>query len=164
MIISGTGDVNVGKENMKFSAQPFNYFGLQAILGDQEIKRDEIKFVPDFTLTLRKKCVYVKLSRQTYIEAIRAVKEKRPFDPSVNTVHENYRSKIISGGAAKIKKLSNAEMVKKKLNINTHNRSSSHGNTDIIAAAANNGPESINNTLNDSEDETMRAYLLAHKV
>lgn len=178
MIISGTGDVNIGKENMKFSAQTFTYFGLQAILGDQEIKKDtinidackEIKFVPDFSLTLRKKCVYVKLTRQAYIEAMRAVKEKRPFDSSVSTIHENYRSKIISGGAAKIKKLSNAEMMKKKLSLTQHSRSSSHGNTDIIAAMNNNkasesqyGTDESTN-LNDSEDETIKAYLLSHKV
>lgn len=79
LIISGNGEVIVGKENFKYTAHAYSYFGLQAIIGEAETKKDllseqcnkELNYLPDYSMTVREKCTFLRLTRQTYLKFVK---------------------------------------------------------------------------------------------
>lgn len=90
LILSGEATIEVGKEKLEFPAGPFAYFGVNALLAGSEtpdevleeetkLKNNESKnvffnesrqmkryYVPDFSLRVDDRCVYMKLDRELW--------------------------------------------------------------------------------------------------
>jgi hypothetical protein len=88
LILSGEATIEVGSEKLEFPAGPFAYFGVNALLAGSEtadevlqeeskLKENEKKnvffngsrqskkyYVPDFSLRVDDRCVYMKLGKQ----------------------------------------------------------------------------------------------------
>lgn len=91
LILSGEATIEVGKEKLEFPAGPFAYFGVNALLAgsdtaeevlqeESKLKENESKnvffneakqtnkryYVPDFSLRVDDRCVYMKLDRELW--------------------------------------------------------------------------------------------------
>lgn len=78
LILSGEAIIEVGQEKLEFPAGPFAYFGVNALLGgretpDQILQEDTTAnppthhyYVPDFSLRVEDKCVYLKIDRDLW--------------------------------------------------------------------------------------------------
>lgn len=123
----------------------------------------DIKFIPDYTLTLREKCMYIKITRQSYVSAIKLVKIKKSLDTMSLACETNVRPKFMTH----IKKNSNSADLKNKLaNVKPCMLQQVHNHVvdtkDATFASKSAASEKINETMVD--DEVTQAYLLSNKV
>jgi hypothetical protein len=74
LILSGEATLEVGKEKLEFPAGPFAYFGVNALLSgcetaDQILNEDSHNkkaYIPDFSLRVDDRCVYMKIERDLW--------------------------------------------------------------------------------------------------
>ena len=130
LIISGSVEVIVGKENLKYTAHAFSYFGLPAILSENETKKDllnehnakhDLNYLPDYSVTIREKCIFMRLTRQAYIRAVRNEK----MMPENNNNNNNKKSdnspkpELFKSNVKRLslKKIDNKKFLKKNLSV-----------------------------------------------
>jgi hypothetical protein len=74
LVLSGEATLEVGKEQLEFPAGPFAYFGINALLSgcetaDQILNEDSQNrkpYIPDFSLRVDDRCVYMKIERDLW--------------------------------------------------------------------------------------------------
>jgi len=79
IILDGSATVNVGKERMEVTAGLFSFYGVNALLFDNEKDplgpRDQRPqggvYRPEFDLKVDSYCVYLKITRQAWLDAVR---------------------------------------------------------------------------------------------
>ena len=140
----------------------------------------DLKFLPDFSLTLRDKCVFIKITRQSYVDAtLHQIKKKKSIE-SVNASHEVIRAKLLNDGVSKLmmkknspqfmdlKKKNNQSKDTKNIHAKKHVKTPSLGfevseKINLQPSPARTPPPPL---LSDasSDDEITRAYLLANKT
>ena len=113
--------------------------------GENETKKDllndqvkDIKFIPDFSLTLREKCIYMKVTRQSYLKLVKT------SSVLTNNIGSNRIKKLASITDSAHIKADEAQIFLQK-------KQPSYSE------------ESNEQFLND-EDETTKSYLLKNKI
>ncbi len=134
--------------------------------GDHEIKKDainidlnkDIKFIPDFSLTLTEKCIYIKITRQSYIESLKLGNRQKTAE-AVNVHNETYRIRLLNASKAKINKDQNeTKTLSKTAGLQRDSRY-----LDIFEAdeTVKDGTKQLFRL--GSDDETTKAYLMQNK-
>ena len=117
--------------------------------GENETKKDllndqvkDIKFIPDFSLTLREKCIYIKVTRQSYVKFIKLS----------NTCKNELTNNAGSNRIKKFASITDSAHIKADETQNFLDRKQ-----------ASYSEKSNEQFLND-EDETTKSYLLKNKI
>ncbi len=114
-----------------------------------------MKFIPDFSLTLSEKCIYIKITRQSYIDALKLANRHKAVEV-VNSQNENYRTKLLNASKARISRHQNEAKVTASKVANNVN---SGRQFDIPE-----GEETAKEIVRmESDDETTKAYLMHNK-
>lgn len=128
LIISGSAEVMIGKENFKYTAHEFSYFGLPAILAENETKKElmneqnvkhDLNYVPDYSVTIRESCIYMKLTRQAYIKAVRNEKALVNSNSNLETDTTSQKPELFKSNVKRLslKKIDNKKILKKNLSV-----------------------------------------------
>ncbi len=120
----------------------------------------EIKFFPDFSLTLREKCIYAKVTRQNYIKAVKSnFLEKK-------VLKEEILSNNFSVGRMKKANKEDTQGLLKNINININNNNNNNNNNNHSHKNGQFKPidTTAENMIHMSDDETTNAFLLSNKI
>jgi hypothetical protein len=90
IILDGSATVQVGQEEegMEINAGLFSYYGVNALLYDYEKDPNELlsytheerkSYKPDFSLKVNSYCVYLKITRKDWLDAVKKSKIERTY-------------------------------------------------------------------------------------
>ena len=90
IILEGSATVQVGleEEGMEINAGLFSYYGVNALLYDNEKDPNELlsigheerkPYKPDFSLKVNSYCVYLKITRKDWLDAVKKSKIERTY-------------------------------------------------------------------------------------
>ena len=77
IILEGSALVQIGKEGMEFNAGLFSYYGVDALLDENEplplksILNETKVYTPEFSLKINSYCVYLQITRKEWIDAVK---------------------------------------------------------------------------------------------
>lgn len=102
IILDGDAKVEVGKEGMEINAGLFSYYGIDALLSENEkdvkcIEDDANRkpYTPEFSLIVKSYCVYLKVKRSTWKDAVKKTMIERMYHNStlpLSTTRNNIAS------------------------------------------------------------------------
>ncbi len=96
IILEGSAIVQVGKEGMEINAGLFSYYGVDALVDENDtdplkaIANEKKHYTPEFSLKVNSYCVYLQITRRDWIEAVnQSIIERRANINILNNLNNN---------------------------------------------------------------------------
>lgn len=129
LILDGSAVVQVGIEGMEINAGLFSYYGLNALLDENEkdpfesITNDATRkpYKPEFSLKVNSYCVYIKISRKDWKDAVKKSLMERMYGIIPQSVSDNSNMNLNNNNSASTRNLNLTESTPTGNNNNNNN-------------------------------------------